>query len=943
MVGEIVSHYKIIELLGGGGMGIVYKAHDLKLERFVALKFLPPVLSFNAEFKNQIVQEAKIAATIDHSNICNIHEVGETDDGQIYIAMAFYEGETLKAKIEKNKLDLKDVESIILQIAKGLDVAHEKGIVHRDIKPANIFITNNNDVKILDFGVAKIDGDFSDMDAEKVKGTIAYMSPEQINGQDVDQRSDIWSFGVLLYELLTTKKPFNSKYQESALYSILHDEPDLSEISVGPELSYVKKLVQKCLKKNKEERFQSFSEMFSFIISTQPNFEIKKPSFKKIFTYAEIKKYWYLIIFSLLLGCTIIVWYISGSKNTALNSVGYILVSNFKNNTNDDVFDYSISEAMAITLRQSAYFNVFPRDRIVKTLSLMEIPTNDKIDDNLAIQIGKREGIPFVVSGEINKTGENYIITAGLVNVKSSEKISIHMQKVARIENILTSIDELALKIREDLGESAQSISKTDDPLAQVTTSSIKALNLYSRGDYLEANGKYNESIILKEKALAIDSLFVIAINDLSYNYSKIGNHEKAMFYHNKVLPKIDRVSEREKLQILTVYYGPTFEMEYKKANEYAQQWSLLYPQDPFAHLTLAHLSMFTGNYKEAIQANRRTIELEPYLTGPAYNNIGFTYLLMDSAYLALEYFKKSQKLRTNYSKIDLYMGRTFWMMGELDSSEIKFKLAFAKSENVFKAYVLTHLVSFYYSTGQLDLAEKKCEEGINICKKENKSDCLSYFYFLKGEIQIEKEDTTKYLQLMNSTEKMAMTPFLDLALVGFSYAEKGFNKKAKRILNRIEKISTNDPHFNKRKKSIKNYINGHIELNNKNYKTAKQILKKADKIYSGDPIYFLTKKKIAETEYYLNKNQSLKTYNEVLDSKGEIFLSHLPEVRNCGLWISELWIDSNIKISRLYFELGDKANSIKHLKNVKRYMSDSPEKNKKLTIVNKMLFNIQN
>ncbi len=198
MIGEIVSHYKILEKIGGGGMGIVYKAQDLKLDRFVALKFLPPVYSMNEDFKQSIIEEAKIAATLDHPNICTIYEVGETEDEQIFISMSYYEGETLRDKLKNKTIDQNDIESIILQIAKGLEEAHNNGIIHRDIKPENIFITKHNEVKILDFGVAKIDGDYSVIDTEKVKGTIAYMSPEQISGKQIDHRTDIWAFGVLL-------------------------------------------------------------------------------------------------------------------------------------------------------------------------------------------------------------------------------------------------------------------------------------------------------------------------------------------------------------------------------------------------------------------------------------------------------------------------------------------------------------------------------------------------------------------------------------------------------------------------------------------------------------------------------------------------------------------------------------------------------------------------
>jgi serine/threonine protein kinase len=225
MIGQTISHYKILEKLGGGGMGVVYKAEDTKLKRTIALKFLPPVFSFDQEAKKRFINEAQTASSLQQHNICTIHDIDETKDGQIFICMDCYEGETLKKKIERGQIKTDEAIDIILQVAAGLQKAHEKGIIHRDIKPANIFITNEGVVKILDFGLAKLTGQSMMTKMGETVGTIAYMSPEQTRGELVDQRTDIWSLGVVLYEMMTGQLPFKGDYDSAMIYSILNEEP----------------------------------------------------------------------------------------------------------------------------------------------------------------------------------------------------------------------------------------------------------------------------------------------------------------------------------------------------------------------------------------------------------------------------------------------------------------------------------------------------------------------------------------------------------------------------------------------------------------------------------------------------------------------------------------------------------------------------------------------
>jgi len=261
MIGKTISHYKILEKLGGGGMGVVYKAEDIKLKRTVALKFLPPDLTRDDESKVRFIQEAQAASALEHNNICTIHEVDETEDGQLFIVMACYEGDTLKKKIEQGPLEIEDAVSIALQVAQGLSKAHEKGIVHRDIKPANIMVTDDGVVKILDFGLAKLTGQTRITKTATTLGTIAYMSPEQARGEEVDQRTDIWSMGVILYQMVTGQLPFKGEYEQAVVYSILNDEPGpMSKLKADvPE--EIEEIVQKSLQKVVEKRYQDIADI----------------------------------------------------------------------------------------------------------------------------------------------------------------------------------------------------------------------------------------------------------------------------------------------------------------------------------------------------------------------------------------------------------------------------------------------------------------------------------------------------------------------------------------------------------------------------------------------------------------------------------------------------------------------------------------------------------
>ncbi|RMD63101.1 serine/threonine protein kinase, partial [Candidatus Parcubacteria bacterium] len=271
MIGKIISHYKILEKLGEGGMGLVYKARDTKLDRFVALKFLPPYLRQDEENKKRFIQEAKAASALDHPNICTIYQISETEDGQIFIAMACYEGQSLRDRIEKGSLPIDEVLEIAIQIAAGLAKAHSKNIFHRDIKPANVIITNDEVVKIVDFGLAKLSGKTQFTKAGTTLGTVAYMSPEQTRGIAVDHRTDIWALGAVIYEMLTGRQPFAGDYEQAVIYSIMNEEPEPPTAQRTGVPKELERIVLKALAKEPDKRYRSVQEMLAELLGFAKN------------------------------------------------------------------------------------------------------------------------------------------------------------------------------------------------------------------------------------------------------------------------------------------------------------------------------------------------------------------------------------------------------------------------------------------------------------------------------------------------------------------------------------------------------------------------------------------------------------------------------------------------------------------------------------------------
>jgi len=636
MIGKTISHYKITEKLGEGGMGVVYKAEDTKLKRTVALKFLPSELTCDPGAKQRFIHEAQAAAVLDHPNICTVYEIEEAE-GQTFIAMTYIEGQSLKDKIEsgpvgangRSPLPIDEALDIAIQVAEGLQEAHEKGIVHRDIKSANIMVTIKGQTKIMDFGLAKLAGQTKLTKTGATLGTVAYMSPEQARGEEVDQRTDIWSLGVVLYEMVTGKLPFKSEYDQAVVYSILNEEPEsITGFRMGVP-TQLEQIALKMLAKNPEGRYQHADELLSDLrrvkemVAMKPGRHIPAEIKPRRRPWLASRRLWMILIVLFGLAGGALLFY--PSKTIPFSERDWILITDFENLTEEDIFDKSLNTALTVSIEQSMYINVFPRRRIEETLKYMEKKEVKRIDEVIGREIAEREGIKILLLPGISRVGEAYALTGIIQEPTSGSYLKTEIVQAQSKEKILNALDELTKKIRRDLGEARSAISQQSKPLAKVTTSSLEALKQFSLGQENQRQGKLADAKLYYENALQIDTTFTIAlaaVGMLEYEYS---DREKGKEYLSRAIRQLDDLTERESSGIRAAY-AIAVENDLEKAIGIYKTFIGDYPDLSTVHNNLGRVYYFLGRYEEAVTEYKEALRTEPTLM-IAYNGLITIYL----------------------------------------------------------------------------------------------------------------------------------------------------------------------------------------------------------------------------------------------------------------------------------------------------------------------------